>query len=121
MSDHLITRPARAVRCHGCGSYVLAAVVAGRTVAADIKPLTLADEIRARLTGKHSYDIAGSGNSRYLIYRDVFRITERDCPVVGDHGCGALPRYQLIPAKTPAREKRPAKTVAPDLAERIPF
>jgi hypothetical protein len=124
MSDqHLISRPARLVPCHGCHRHILAAIDGGLTVAADPQTITPAAEIAARITGRAAYDIVTTGTRIYLVYRDLHRIRgRRGYPVVADHECaaGARPYYRLIPPKTPVRKKAPVKVAQREMEE-IPF
>lgn len=120
MSDHLIDRPARLTKCHGCGRHILAAIDGGLTVAADPGNIPLNAEIAARLAGRSAYDVITIGMRVYLAYRDMFRISVQRGTVVADHGCGAIPRYQLIPPKKPAVKKARVKVKAPVLEE-VPF
>ena len=124
MSDHLIDRPARLARCHGCGQHVLAAVDSGLASAADPQAISLTAEIAARLAGKAAYDIVTTGTRAYLAYRGIFRVrADRVYPVVADHECarGARPRYQLISPKQPVKKKAPGRKAARVVEERCPF
>lgn len=123
MSDHLIDRPIRLLPCHGCHRHVLAAIDGGLTVAADPQPVTIVQEIMARLNNHPVFDIITTGTAAYLIYRDLTRVRHpRGYPVVAAHQCprGAAPRYQLIPPKTKATKKKAAKPLS-DPNEPIPF
>ena len=122
--DHLISRPARLIPCHGCHRHILAAIDGGLTIAADPQAITAIAEITARITGRAAYDITRSGTRAYLVYRDLHRVrAQRDYPVVADHECpaGALPYYQLIPPKTPPGKKAAVKAAAVLQLEEIPF
>lgn len=124
MSDHLISRPARLVPCHGCHRHILAAIDGGLTVAADPAAISTTAEMAARIAGRGVYDIVTTGTQIYLVYRDLHRVRgKRGYPVVTDHQCaaGAKPYYRLIPPKTPARKKETLKTAPQGQLEEIPF
>ena len=122
--DHLISRPARLIPCHGCHRHVLAAIDGGLTIAADPQAITAIAEITARITGRAAYDITRSGTRAYLVYRDLHRVrAQRDYPVVADHECpaGVMPYYRLIPPKTSPRNKEAVKVAAQFQLEEVPF
>lgn len=90
MSDHLITRPARAYTCPSCGQPVLVATTTGITFAADPAALSITAEIAVLLSGRRTYDLIVSGLPRrmWLEWRDVARVKSgRRYAVVADHPC----------------------------------
>ena len=124
MGDHLISRPARLMPCHGCHRHILAAIENGLTIAVDPQVIDLTAEVTARIAGRGAYDIISMGAAVYLVYRDLFRVcAQRGYPVVADHECpaGVMPYYRLIPPKTSPRKKEAVKVAAQFQLEEVPF
>jgi hypothetical protein len=123
--DHLIRRPARLDKCHGCGEHILTAMDGGAAIAAEPQAITINAEITARLSGLPVFDVITWAFRVYLIDRDLSRVCgARRHPVVAAHQCprGARPRYQLIPPKKPAVKKTAAKRVPRQRQfEEVPF
>lgn len=111
MTEHLITRPARADACRRCGWPVLTAISGGCPVQADIQPLAADTELAALLAGRLTYDICVSGNRVHLERRDIFRIRAgRNHPVVATHTCKREPppmtgtaQPEIPPGNTPEK------------------
>jgi len=76
--------------CPRCHRHVLTAMCAGILTRCDPENLTIAGELKARLSGLLTFDIHVEGVPRrmYLEYRDLMRISiPRRRPVVAQHRC----------------------------------
>ena len=90
MSDYLITTAAVLVPCDRCGRHILACRVSGFRAYADPRPLSVNEEIAARMKDASLYDVLTTGlpPRMYLEYRDLTRIIcGRSYPVVAAHCC----------------------------------
>jgi hypothetical protein len=125
VSDHLISRPAYSAPCTACQQRLILAIDGGLTIAADPAPLSVNEEIAARLTKRGVYDLVKiPGSKTWLIHRDIFRVKAgRTYPVLGDHACPVV-HHPLNPWRIPpqrAASSRPReKPARPDTAP-IPF
>jgi hypothetical protein len=102
---HFETRAARYQPCPHCGRHTLIALDEGATVRADPEPLTLHQEIAARLQGKTTYDVLLYGFPRrmYPTARNLIRIrAPRHYAVIADHRC--IPGTQRPAIRQPETE-----------------
>ena len=88
MTEHLINRPAQITACTRCGQKTLTAITGGLTTTIDPGPLTIAQEIAARITGKPTFDLVPSGAALYVEWRDITRVkAPRVYAVAAIHQC----------------------------------
>lgn len=100
--------------CPRCRCAVLAALdapVAALDVRLDPDPLDPATELAALLRGQFTYDLIKFDRHHEITYRDQWRITKRDHPVLATHHCpgripaSAIPR--ITTKKGAAHGQRP--------------
>jgi hypothetical protein len=100
MTQHLIDTPAVLANCSRCGQHTITATAGGIAVVADVSPLSLPQEIAARIAGAATFDFVTAGHSVFLEWRSVTHIrAARVHPVVAAHPCaGARQSPVTLPA-----------------------
>lgn len=102
--EHLISRPAHYQPCPKCGHHTITATTSGHPIRCNPQPLTLQQEITARLASLQTYDVLIYGLPRQMhpIWRDLDRIRAgRKYAVIADHTCTPLP---MPPGRQPETE-----------------
>jgi hypothetical protein len=96
-----LTTRARALPCPRCHATIVRGLTdppAAWTALTDPVPLGAAQEAAALINGRFTYDLITTARPR-LIYRDQFRITERNWPVLATHTCpGPVPWVNIPPS-----------------------
>lgn len=121
--DHLISRPVRMGPCTGCGRHILYAITYGWDTYVDLDSLPIRAEANALLAGRFTYDLVPKARGRYLIDRDVYRISKREYPILASHACPSG-RQPGMESRPPEPEKKPPANPRPKPApdnSPIPF
>lgn len=102
MTEHLINRPAKLTACARCGQLTFTGISGGITIIADPAPLSIDQEIAARLAGKTIYDVITSSRGPYLEWRSLARVKAgRYYAVAASHACARTAQRDVELATPP--------------------
>jgi hypothetical protein len=73
-------------RC-GCGVFVGVAYAEGIPTRVEVNEVDPITEFNALVAGRRSFDLIRIGNRTELMHRDLWRMRNRDYPVLLDHNC----------------------------------